>query len=731
MRSTRPTLFAVALLTLLALTSAQADVRLPHVFASHMVLQQGKPVTVWGWAEPGESVSVQLGEAKQQTKATDKGEWLVTLPAPKPSAALTMTVTGKNTITLDDILVGEVWLCSGQSNMEMGITPCLNSKEEIAAANYPGIRLFLIPKAFNTLPQPDVNATWKICTPQTIVEGGWGGFSAAAYYFGRELHKTLNVPVGLICSAWGGTRIEPWTPPAGFAAVPALKNIYDAVLVTDPRTPEHQQRVDQYLKSLDEWNAASRKATADKTVLTPPPSFPPELGALKDQQQPTALYNAMIHGIQPLSLRGIIWYQGESNHGEGKLYTEKTKALVAGWRKVFNQDDLAFYYTMIAPFQYGTELPTVVPEFWEAQAAAMSIPNTGMIVTTDISELNDIHPRNKQEIGRRLALWALAKTYGKAGIVYSGPLFKSHTIEGNKVRLTFDHVGGGLISRDGKPLSHFELIDADKGGFVPATATIDGATVVLTSPDVPKPVAFRFAWHKLAEPNFANKEGLPAVPFRGGIVPNRDSFTLLGSETAGYQLVYDLNLSKLGKAVTYDVDQRAQVTKPFDRIGYFLELTGPDGKPQYLFASMDAFTTEVAKIGIPTLASGAVFQQKVDNLTVISNVPGITNGVGMKGGNIEFWPHNYGQSNSLNIPNASSQAYDFGDQRNEPADGYGSMQVHNFEAKQTLFAINNWSAGNGADIGIGNSPAPHTDWTFAKSGPSYTSKRLRVYVHYK
>lgn len=721
--------FAALLLSLLSPALVQADVKLPHVFGSHMVLQQDKPIIVWGWADANEPVTVQLGDAKQTATANAKGEWRVTLPARKASAtAVTMTVTGKNTLTLDDILIGEVWLCSGQSNMEMGVKPSLNPDAEIAAANYPMIRLFMVPKKFDTVPKPDVDATWKVCSPATIAEGGWGGFSAAAYYFGRELHKTLNVPVGLIQSAWGGTRIEPWTPPEGFASVPALKDIYNKVLITDPRTPEHAQRVDQYIKSLDEWSAAARKATTDKTVLTPSPAFPPELAALKDQQQPTALYNTMIYGLQPLSMRGIIWYQGESNHGEGKLYTEKTRALVNGWRKVFNQEDLPFYYTMIAPFQYGTELPTVVPEFWEAQAAAQAIPNTGMIVTTDIADIKDIHPKNKQEVGRRLALWALAKTYGKTGLVYAGPVFKSHTIEGNKVRLTFDNVGGGLISRDGKPLSHFELIDADTGGFVPATATIEGASIILTAPTVPKPVAFRFAWHKLAEPNLSNKEGLPATPFRGGNAPTRDAFVMLGSETNGFQLVYDVDLSKVGKTVTYDIDNRAKITQPFTRIGYFIELTTADGKDQYVFVSMDAFTQEVAKIGIPTLDSGASFQQKVDNLTVITNVNGVANGVGLKGGNIEFWPNNYAQPNAINIPNASPQTFDFGDQRGEPADGYGSMQVHNFEAKQVIFAVNSWKAGNNLDVGIGNSTGAQPDWTFAKNGASYKSKRLRVYV---
>ena len=509
----RPILASLAFALLLA-PHAPAEVRLPHVFASHMVLQQQKPVTLWGWAKPGEAVAVELAGKQQHTTANAQGEWRVELPAPKVGGPYVLSVAGSNTIRLDDILVGEVWLCSGQSNMEMGVGMCDKAKEEIAAANYPEIRLLLVPKTIATLPQADMAADWKVCSPQTIAEGGWGGFSAAAYYFGRELHTTLKVPVGLIDASWGGTRIEPWTPPAGFAAEPALKAIYDGVLLSDPRTPEHQQRLAAYLTTLDGWSATARKAMVEKAVVPPMPAYPGELAALTDPQRPSGLYNGMIHPLVPLALRGSIWYQGEANHNEGMLYVDKTRALVNGWRKVFKQEDLAYYYVQIAPYQYGNEDPEIVARFWEAQAAAMVIPNTGMIVTTDISLLQNIHPTNKQEVGRRLALWALAKTYKQPGVVCSGPVFKSMVADGSKLRLTFEHAGAGLVARDGKPLSGFEIIDGEQGGFVPAAATLDGNTVVVAAATVSKPVAVRFAWSKLAEPNLSNKEGLPALPFR-------------------------------------------------------------------------------------------------------------------------------------------------------------------------------------------------------------------------
>jgi sialate O-acetylesterase len=720
-------LFAVVVAWMLV-AKAVGEVRLPHAFASHMVLQQQKPVTVWGWANPGEKVAVDLAGNKQQVTANDQGEWLVTLPAMKAGGPFTLSVAGSNTLRLEDLLVGEVWLCSGQSNMEMGVGMALNAKEEIAAANYPSIRLLLVPHNIATLPQTDVNATWKVCSPATIAEGGWGGFSASAYYFGRELHKTLKVPVGLIDSSWGGTLIEPWTPPVGFAAEPALKSIYDAVLVADPRSTQYQERLTAYLTNLEGWMAGARKSMAEQAVVSTMPAYPGELTALSDPQRPTALYNGMIHPLLPMALRGSIWYQGESNHNDGMLYVDKTRALVNGWRKVFKQDDLAFYYVQIAPYQYGSEDPAIIARFWEAQAAAMVIPNTGMVVTTDIGNVGDIHPTNKQEVGRRLALWALAKTYHQPGVVASGPVFKSMAVVGKQVRLTFEQTGSGLVSRDGKPLSWFEMIDGDKGDFVPATATIEGNTVVLAADAVAKPVAVRFAWSKLAEPNLSNKEGLPALPFRAGEVP--DTLVRNVSEAGSYQLVYDLDLGKVGHDITYRSDNRSLVTKPFDRVAYYLELVGADGKLQYLYVSTDAFTKELGKIGVPTAASGASFQQNLTRMNVRSNVAGIVTGDDLAGGNIEFWPNSYRPANAANVPNASTDAYDFGDDMSgQAADGYGSMQIHNHDAKQTLFALNNWTTGQGADLGIGNQANGSPDWTFAKNVGSYSTKRLRVLVH--
>jgi sialate O-acetylesterase len=710
--------------------AARAEVRLPKVFANHMVLQQEKPLVFWGWAEPNEKVTVTLATGSQEVQANERGEWKAVLPAMKAGGPYTVTVSGSSKVQFEDVMIGEVWVCSGQSNMEMGIGMCLDAEKEIAAADYPGIRLLMVTKSWKPEPQNDIEGTWKICSPKTIAEGGWGGFSACAYYFGRELHKKLGVPVGLIDSSWGGTRIEPWTPPEGFAAVPALKKEYEMVELGDPQSALHQQRLEQVLKETEQWLGAARQALTGHNLVPTMPTYPAELLAPHDVQQATALYNGMIYPIRSFAMRGAIWYQGESNATEGMLYAEHMRALIGGWRQLWGEGEFPFYFVQIAPYTYGFN-PEIIGEFWEAQAAAQAVPSTGMAVINDIGDLKDIHPKNKQEVGRRLALWALAKTYGQEKLEYSGPTFKAMTIEGDKLRLTFDHVAGGLASRDGQPLSWFQVIDVDEGGFVKADAKIDGAAVVLSAPEVKHPVAMRFAWSMLAEPNLMNSEGLPASAFRAGTVPKRDLLVLKVPEAKDYQLVYDLDLAKLGPTITYDVDNHGKIQQPFDRIAYFLELQEADGNTQYLYVSMDAFTDALDKIGVPTVASGAHFQQNVANMNVYSNVKGIVTRTGLAGGNIEFWPNNYGPANSANVPNASAQVWDFGDEPSGPADGYGSMQVHNHAAKQTLFALNHWREGSHADLGIGNQATGNPDWTFAANAGSFQAKRLRVFVRCK
>ena len=506
-----------ALLVLGLPITLSAAVKLPAVIGDHMVVQQGKPVAVWGWAANSEAVTVRFNGQEKKAVAGADGKWRVVFdPVKAGGAPLEMTVSGAAgpAIVVKDILVGEVWVASGQSNMEWALSWLANPAPEILRANQPGLRLFLVPKRTASAPREDVEAQWKVCTPDAARP-----FSAVAYHFGLELHKALSVPVGMISSAWGGTLIEPWTPPAGYAAFPELAPILDKHLA---RYAEYLDKLGKSLPVMDSWSKDAKKALAAKAPLPAEPALEPIENPWDSPQSPTALYNGMIHALTPFAIRGAIWYQGESNRNDGLLYTKKMEAMIRGWREVWGIGDFPFYYVQLAPYNYGYDRNMKgspvrdaerLPLIWEAQRKALSIPNTGMAVVTDIADLANIHPANKFDVGRRLALWARAKTYGEKDLVYSGPLYKSMTVEGDKVRIAFDHVGGGLMANDTQPLVWFEIAGEDRT-FYKAEAEIDGDTVVVRSPRVPAPKAVRFGWHELAVPNLANKAGLPASPFR-------------------------------------------------------------------------------------------------------------------------------------------------------------------------------------------------------------------------
>jgi sialate O-acetylesterase len=482
--------------------SASADVVLPRIFGNQMVFQRDMPVWVWGKADPGEAIAVMLAGHETHSQADAKGLWKIKMPAMQAGGPHELIVKGVSTIRLTDILVGDVWVCSGQSNMEWPIARVNNPDEVAAAADHPKIRLFHIARTTSGQPVWDVNAEWHPCNPETVKN-----FSAVAYFFGRELHMELGVPIGLINTSWGGTRIEPWTPPEGFASVPEVASYVNTIEEADQR---FRADVEKSLSTYKEWINEAGESLKNKTLVPNPPPYPRH--PLDNHGQPTGLYNGMIHPIVPFTIRGAIWYQGEANLNDGMEYHYKMKALIQGWRKVWNQGDFPFYYVQLAPFIYRRD-PELLPRIWEAQTATLSVQNTGMAVITDIANLQDIHPRNKLDVGKRLALWALVQTHGRKDLVYSGPIYRSMTEEGNRIRIHFDHVGGGLESRDGKPLSWFQIAGADRT-FVKARAVIDGETVLVDSEEVKKPRAVRFGFHETAEPNLVNKAGLPASPFR-------------------------------------------------------------------------------------------------------------------------------------------------------------------------------------------------------------------------
>ncbi len=454
----------------LSAAAVHAEVRLPKIFGDHMVLQQSTEAPVWGWADAGEEITVTLGDAKATVTAGDDGRWLTKIATPAASGdPLELVIAGSNTITLSDVLIGEVWVASGQSNMEWPVTQAENPEEEIAAANYPRIRLFKVTRAVGETPQDDVEGQWAVCTPESVAS-----FSAVAYFYGRELHEKLNIPIGLINTSWGGTVAEAWTSHETLASDPDFQPILERGGTFNPQNPN----------------------------------------------QPSVLYNAMIHPLVPFAIRGAIWYQGESNVSRAAQYEKLFPAMITDWRKNWGQGDFPFYFVQLAPFRYRNLDPRMGAELWEAQLKTLSLPNTGMAVTVDIGNVDDIHPKNKQDVGRRLALWALAKTYG-IDVVYSGPLYDSMKVEGNKIRITFKHAEGGLKTRDGQEPTHFTIAGED-GEFVPATAKIEGETIVVSSDQVANPVAVRFAWRDDAEPNLVNMSDLPASPFR---TDNRERVT--------------------------------------------------------------------------------------------------------------------------------------------------------------------------------------------------------------
>jgi sialate O-acetylesterase len=475
-----------ALVACVAATAIPAGgaVKLPNIIGSNMVLQAEAPLPIWGWANQGEKVTVSFAGQNKTATAGKDGRWNVVLDKLHANDnPQKMIVKGDTEIMLENVLVGEVWVGSGQSNMEMAVGGSKDGAAETAAAQYPAMRLFLVRQAIAKVPADDVLGQWVECSPSTV-----GSFSAVLYYFGRRLHNDLKVPTGLIASAWGGTRIEPWTPLEALEARPDFKSLADMAKV------------------------AAGEASA--------PSC----------QDPTVLFNGMIHPILPFAIRGVTWYQGESNviQGDGPLYAMRLQALISGWRTAWGQGEFPFLFVQLAPwigYEYGE-----LPKTWQAQVDSLKIPSTGMAVITDVTgDVNDIHPTDKQSVGTRLALWALAKTYGRKDVVYSGPLYKAMKVEGDKAVLSFDHADG-LKSRDGQELTEFEIAGADKK-FVSAKAVVQGDTVVVTAPGVTQPVAVRFGWHNTPNPNLCNGAGLPASPFRTDDWYN--SFTLEESVCTG------------------------------------------------------------------------------------------------------------------------------------------------------------------------------------------------------
>lgn len=449
-------------------------VSVPSVLSDNMVLQRDAKVPIWGSGKPGEKISVEFDGQQKSAVADKNGSWRVNLDRLKESrSGKTMKIKGDNTIEIKDILVGDVWLCSGQSNMGYTLKNIIGGKEIAAKSANSALRLFQVSRVWNRTPQNDVKAKWKVSDPSSSA-----GFSAVGFLVGQALEKQTNVPIGLLDISWGGCRIEAMTPKESFTEA-GVK----------------QEEIAAFHKTIDELD---KKADNDLR---------------KDKQRlPTVLFNAMVHPVTPFAVKGLVWYQGEDNHYEGARYTEKLKAFIHGWRKYFENQNLPMYVVMIPPWQYNKENPTQLPEFWRAQQVfAETDPHAGYIVTTDCGDPKDIHPKNKVPLAARMAALILYKEYKQGDDSVMSPTMAGCSVKNGEVTVTFNHPNG-LKTRDGKSVSHLELAGSD-GKFFPASGEVKDEKLMVKSPEVKDPAYVRFGWDKLANPNLVNKRDIPVYPF--------------------------------------------------------------------------------------------------------------------------------------------------------------------------------------------------------------------------
>jgi sialate O-acetylesterase len=437
------------------------QIKLPAVIGDNMVLQQNSEVALWGWGDPGSEIKVSGSWNKDTVKAmiSNQSVWKVKIKTPSAGGPFSVSIKGNEEVVLKNVMIGEVWICSGQSNMEWSADSKINNgDEEVKNANHPNIRLFHVKKLGSENPQSNCFAKWETCTPETM-----HSFSAIGYFFGRNLQQNLNIPIGIIEVAWGGTPAEVWVRADLVDSDPLLKACAGK------------------LNTYDWW-----------------PS------------KPGVVYNGMIAPLLPYRVAGAIWYQGEGNADNPESYRKLFKTLIENWRHDF-ENDFPFYYVQIAPFTYGKEIRA--PLIREMQRQTMDVPKTGMVVVSDlVDNVKDIHPRNKQDVGKRLADLALSETYGVKGLIYKNPLYESMNLEKGKIRISFDNVGKGLKS-GGDEIQSFEIAGADQV-FKPAKVKIDGNTVVVWSKEIKTPVAVRFSFSNDAIGNLFSQEGLPVAPFR-------------------------------------------------------------------------------------------------------------------------------------------------------------------------------------------------------------------------
>jgi sialate O-acetylesterase len=501
----------VAFALLASAAVAQAEVKPARLFSDNMVIQRETNAPFWGWAESGEEVTVSGSwGAAASTTADERGKWIVKLNTPKAGGPFEITFKGSNTIKCKNVLAGDVWLCSGQSNMEMNVGLCKNAEEEMANADFPQLRHFKVGRNPTRIPAEDCTGSWEICSPETVSH-----FSGTAYFTGRELHKVLHIPIGLINSSWGGTSVEAWT---AFEVQKHDPVVTDQLKVYDSTAPLYdEKRAKKYHEQmLKAWREAVKKAEEANEEIPNPPKF--IVHPHKNENYPGNLYRGMIHPLVPYAIKGAIWYQGERN-SKRKIFAEHYRVqlprMIKYWRKVWDQE-MPFFFVQLPNYRAPQVNPVESEDTWPVTRDSFMhvlhhTPNTGMVATIDIGEEDDIHPKNKQDVGIRMASTILNKTYGKA--TPTCPIFRSHAIDGNKVIITFDFTGSGLMVK-GEALKTFVVAGADQR-FVWADAVIKDDKVIVSSDRVKKPIAVRYAWaDNPIGCNLYSKEGFPAAPFR-------------------------------------------------------------------------------------------------------------------------------------------------------------------------------------------------------------------------
>jgi len=476
--------------------TAFADVKMPAIFTDHMVLQRDQKNRVWGWAEHGETVKVTIGnQSHQATAGTDK-KWTVTLEPLQVGGPLTLSIAGKSTVTIQDVLVGEVWICSGQSNMQWEVNQANDPDLEKLTANFPQIRLISVPQVGTQEPQDDFKGSWSVCSPDTV-----GNFSAVGYFFGRQLYQTIGVPIGLIDDAWGGSACEAWINRGTLAADPQYKPLL-----------ERWEAIEKgYDDNVAKWKVAADKAKAEGKQAPPHPD-----AQMKGNARPGNIYNGVLKPTIGYGIRGVIWYQGESNAGRAYQYRDLFPLMIKSWRDEWKQGEFSFYWVQLADFMAEKTEPgdSAWAELREAQTMAIGrMPKTGQAVIIDIGEGKDIHPKNKLDVGKRLARWALANDYG-VNVPYRSPEYASMEKKDAKIVVKFNYVGGGFRPFDVNEPRGFAIAGEDHK-WVAAQGKITGPdTIEVWNSEVKDPVAVRYAWADNPVCNLYSVNGLPVTPFR-------------------------------------------------------------------------------------------------------------------------------------------------------------------------------------------------------------------------